>query len=687
MSLKLVATAQIVATFSGAIFWLLLALLLHPFTFGEVGWLYSISMLVSTAASLGLGKSLIVLRRPSPRLAFYLTLFSSTVAGVTLSLLLNPWAGLMVFGFSLFSFSFHLQLSQENFRGYLTIWLARSSLLFLPLFLYLWKNEVWLILFGLFLCHFLPSLTILTRLSRFPVTMVTENFIPKLVGCFFTDLGSASLSFLDKVIAGKLFGMEILGLYYFSTRFFYLLAALPQTFFFYSLSTRSTQMRSFALKSSLLLLAASFPLTFLIPHLFPDYSSSVNSLRVILLALVPATISQVCSSELLSDQKPAGSSSAYALAIVIQLLSLTVLGRRFGLLGLSLSFLLTHSLLAFLLFLMPKVRGESRRVTIGVICLLFLLPLLLSTLSFPRFEHGIDYLRAEDLAMDTLVRITAIDENLQRARTAVENALKKIHELEDLLSSEKEGTEIWRLNHSNSWAHLSPETFQVLQESLRYAELTNGAFDPTVKPLVDLWMKKVRETGRLPSSQELQETKELVNWRNLILENGRARFAREGMQVTLGGIAKGYAADLACDILRSSGIKAGMVQIGGEIRVFGKCWRIGIQHPRKPEEILETIELSEGAVSTSGDYVRVYFLGARRIHHIIDPQTGEPATRCQSTTVVAPTGTQADALSTAVFVLGPEKGRELLENLGVFGLIVDADGNLIHTRGWELLRS
>jgi len=686
MSLKLVATAQIVAAFSGALFWLFLALLLHPFAFGEVGWLYSVSMLVSTVASLGLGKSLLVSRYPSPEFSLYLTLFSSTLAGGILSLFLNPWAGLMVFGFSLFSLSFHLELSRKNFLGYLRLWFARSALLSLPLLLYAWRAEIWTILLGLFFCHFLPSIPSLLRSSSdFSVTIVTDK-LPKLAGYLFTDLGSASLSFLDKIVAGRFFGMEVLGLYYFSTRFLYLFTFLPQTLFFYSLSTRSTRVRFLALKTSLPLLVISFPLTFVVPHLFHDYSSSVEALRLMLPALVPITISQVSSSELLSDQKPAGPSSVYAVAVAFQLLSLVLLGRRFGVLGLSLSFLLTHSLLTLLLLLMLKVRRENRRIGIGLACLCFLLPLVLSTLSFPRFELGADYVKVEDLAMDTLMRITVFDENLQKAKAAVENALREIHRLEDLLSSEKEGTEIWKLNHSSSWVNLSPETFQVLQESLRYAELSDGAFDPTIKPLVDLWMKRVRETGRLPSAGELENAKLLVNWRDLILENGRARFCREGMQVTLGGIAKGYAADFACKVLKSAGIRAAMIQIGGEIRVFGKSWRIGIQHPRKPEEILETIELSEGAVSTSGDYVRVYFLGARRIHHIIDPRTGEPATLCQSVTVVAPAGTQADALSTAAFVLGPERGRMILENQHVFGLFVDSQGNLIHTSGWELLR-
>ncbi|MEM2481449.1 MAG: FAD:protein FMN transferase [Candidatus Hadarchaeales archaeon] len=690
MKMKIIALAQAMATLSGSLFWLVLALLLHPFAFGEVGYFFSISMLLSTIASLGLGKSLIVSKFPDPERSLYLTLISSTALGLPLTLL-HPGAGLLVLGFSLFSLSFHLQLARKNFSGYLRLWIARSALLILPLLLYLLLQQTWAIFLGLFLAHFLPSLAVLSRPSVTIVTSAPKQnarvaiVTPKLAGYLLTDLGSASLGFLDKVVAGHLLGMEILGLYYFSSRLLYLFAALPQTLFFYSLSTQSKGMRSLALKSSLLLLAGGLGFSLLLPRLFPDYSGSLRAFQLMLLALVPATLSQVCSAELLSEQRPASTSSAYAITVPLQLLSVVALGRRFGLTGLAASFLLTQCLLTILLILIPRLGRERRRAAVGAACLLVLLPVLVSHLSLPRFEFGRDYVRAEDLAMDTFVRITACDENLEKAREAVQLALREVHELEDLLSCEKEGTEIWKLNHSGTeWVELSPKTYQVLQEALRYAELSDGAFDPTVKPLVDLWMKKVKERGRLPSTSELQGARELVDWRALVLENGRARFLKEGMQVTLGGIAKGYAADLACEILRSR-VEAGMVQIGGEIRVFGKPWRIGIQHPRKPEEILQTIELSEGAVSTSGDYVRVYFLGARRIHHIIDPRTGEPATQCQSVTVVASRGIDADPLSTASFVLGPENGRLLLERLGAFGLFVDSSGNLLQTENWGLL--
>ena len=155
------------------------------------------------------------------------------------------------------------------------------------------------------------------------------------------------------------------------------------------------------------------------------------------------------------------------------------------------------------------------------------------------------------------------------------------------------------------------------------------------------------------------------------------------MQITLGGIAKGYAVDRACEILISSGaVGRALVDIGGDIRVVGKgSWTIGVQHPRK--NLYIKIELENCAVASSGDYQRYFFLGNVRIHHIIDPRTGCPADESAGTTVIAETCTAADALSTAVFVAGPEDGRELLDSLGLKGLIVTRDEETIASSLWD----
>jgi len=290
------------------------------------------------------------------------------------------------------------------------------------------------------------------------------------------------------------------------------------------------------------------------------------------------------------------------------------------------------------------------------------------------------------VAMDTTVSITVIENDTEKATTAVKDAFNEIIRIEGLMSPEEESSEIYVLNHSGtSWVNLSPETIYVLKKSLYYSEISGGCFDPTVKPLVDMWMKKVKTQGKIPDPTDLSDELELVGWENLVIdeENGRARFLKEGMQVTLGGIAKGYAIDRACEVLEKSGVKQALVDVGGDIRTIGaKSWTVAIQHPRQESEWLGIIELENEAVATSGDYRRFFFLGSTRIHHIINPKTGYPAEACMSVTVVTENCIDADALSTTVFVMGPDDGKELLDFLGIKGLIVTSDGQTITSNSW-----
>jgi thiamine biosynthesis lipoprotein len=289
--------------------------------------------------------------------------------------------------------------------------------------------------------------------------------------------------------------------------------------------------------------------------------------------------------------------------------------------------------------------------------------------------------------MDTRVLIIAIDNDTQKAVRAVKAAFEEIQRVERLMSHTDESSGIYALNHAGTdWVSLSPELVYVLKKSTYYSELSEGLFDPTVKPLVDLWMQKVRARGRLPTTDELSEALALVAWENMLIdeEGGRVRFLDGRMEVILGGIAKGYAVDRACEVLAESGVEQALVEIGGDIKVFGaRSWNIAIQHPRRELEYLGVIELENAAVATSGDYWRYFLLGERRVHHILNPKTGQPADTSMSVTVIAENCIDADALSTSVFVLGPEKGKELLDFLGIKGLIVTSDEQIITSKAWN----
>ncbi|MBI5893748.1 MAG: FAD:protein FMN transferase, partial [Deltaproteobacteria bacterium] len=159
------------------------------------------------------------------------------------------------------------------------------------------------------------------------------------------------------------------------------------------------------------------------------------------------------------------------------------------------------------------------------------------------------------------------------------------------------------------------------------------------------------------------------------------KLGRKGMRINLGGIAKGYIVSQAAEKIKSKGIKKGIIHAGGDMFVFNesdnKPFKIGIQHPREKDKIIGTIEILNGAVATSGDYERFFIKDGIRYHHIMDPKTGFPASKIRAVTIVAKDGTMADAISTAVFVMGLEDGMKLIEKLpDIEGLIIDANGNV-----------
>ncbi|HWR89689.1 MAG TPA: FAD:protein FMN transferase, partial [Dissulfurispiraceae bacterium] len=199
------------------------------------------------------------------------------------------------------------------------------------------------------------------------------------------------------------------------------------------------------------------------------------------------------------------------------------------------------------------------------------------------------------------------------------------------------------------------------------------------------------EKKTIPGKEEINEKMIRVGYRNIILDRGqRTVFLKKGgMQINLGGILKGYAADKAVDVLRENGIRSGIVAIGGDIRAFGsrpggEPWKVGVQNPRqtgKDDEILATVNLTDRAISTAGDYERYYIRDGVRYHHILDPKTGYPAKGCRSVTVIAADGITADGFDTGLFVLGPAKALSILGKLGLDGIVVDEDGKVFVTDG------
>jgi FAD:protein FMN transferase len=298
------------------------------------------------------------------------------------------------------------------------------------------------------------------------------------------------------------------------------------------------------------------------------------------------------------------------------------------------------------------------------------------------------YTRSQ-LLMGTTVEITAVSTDEAKAYDAMTAAFGEIRRLENLLSTYIPASELSRVNQA---AGINPvavslEVLYVVQEALRIAQLTEGGFNIAIGPAIDLW--RVTDQPRIPTASELGAVRLLIQYENIKWdEKDRTIFlTQKGMRIDVGGIGKGYAADQAEAILRRSGIDNGIIAVAGDIKAFGRkpdrtAWNIAIQHPRRQDIPLAELDLENEAVSTSGDYERVFMKEGRRYHHILDPMTLQPADRSQSVTVVAKQGIFTDALSTGIFVMGPEKGMALLEQLpGVEGVIVDAQGRVSVSSG------
>lgn len=287
-------------------------------------------------------------------------------------------------------------------------------------------------------------------------------------------------------------------------------------------------------------------------------------------------------------------------------------------------------------------------------------------------------LRQSRLLLGTVVEIAALGPDQARLEAAVNNAFAEIARIEALMTPHQPQSDVSRLSAASDEATVASETAEVIALGLQVAAASDGALDLTLGRVKALWAIE-SETPRIPSSEELAEALEETGPAALQLDGRQVRKAAPQLAVDLGAVAKGYAVDRAVAVLRAAGVTQASVNAGGDIFLLGdhggRPWRIGIQHPRNDQQVAATLLVADQAVVTSGDYERFFERDGVRYHHIFDPKTGRPGDRCQSASVVAPSAALADALSTAVFVLGPEAGLALVEKFpGALALVIDAAG-------------
>ncbi len=293
------------------------------------------------------------------------------------------------------------------------------------------------------------------------------------------------------------------------------------------------------------------------------------------------------------------------------------------------------------------------------------------------------------LHMGTLVSITAVASTDLAAHSAINAGFQEVKRLEQLLSTWIPSSELSLVNASAGIrpVPVSLETWTVVQRAKQAADMTGGGFNIAIGPAVDAW--RVTEGQRIPTEAELDALRPLVDLQAVRadLREQTVYLEKPGMRVDVGGIGKGYAADQAVLAMKKAGALAGVVALSGDIKTFGQLpgrrkFPVGIQHPRKEGAVLAYIDLEDEAISTAGDYERFFERDGVRYHHILDPKTLQPARGCQSVTVIAKEGVWADGLDTGIFVMGPERGMELVEQLpDVEAIIVGHDGRVFLSSG------
>jgi thiamine biosynthesis lipoprotein len=302
-----------------------------------------------------------------------------------------------------------------------------------------------------------------------------------------------------------------------------------------------------------------------------------------------------------------------------------------------------------------------------------------------------EWLKDQRELMGTQVTVELWADDIESGKKVIRQVFDEVPRLDEMMNPWNPKSELSRINReaANRAVVTTPEVMEVVTKALYYSRLSNGAFDISFASVGQHYDYRM---GRSPDEKTLNADKTNIDYQAIILDPKASTlfFSRPGLQIDLGGIAKGYAVDAGVDILRRAGVVAAVVGAGGDSRILGDLGNrprvIGIRHPRNKDEYAVVVPLADTAISTSGDYERFFMTDGVRYHHILDPQTGRSASQVQSASVIATKAIDSDALSTTSFVLGVERGLELINSLpGIDAIIIDGQGKLHYSQ--ELLLS
>ncbi|MFC1838677.1 FAD:protein FMN transferase [Thermodesulfobacteriota bacterium] len=295
------------------------------------------------------------------------------------------------------------------------------------------------------------------------------------------------------------------------------------------------------------------------------------------------------------------------------------------------------------------------------------------------------------LAMGTTVTVILIYEKGFNYKKAMDSAFDEINRLSNMMNHYKDDSLLSILNRNGSLSNADPSLLEVIKNALYYYEITDGAFDITVYPIIEIFRKNFQEKNAPPSQEDINRVLEYVGSDKIEINGTDIKLKKKGMKIILAGLAKGYIVDKASEVLLAHGIENHLINAGGDMKAVGlrddgKLWKAAIQDPKKGNKHLDVIELTNTAVATSGNYEN-YFDAEKIYHHITNPKTGFSPVLNSSASIIAPTAMEADALATALMVMPPDYGVRFINSLpGRESLVFTRNNEIKKSAGWESVK-
>lgn len=296
---------------------------------------------------------------------------------------------------------------------------------------------------------------------------------------------------------------------------------------------------------------------------------------------------------------------------------------------------------------------------LGILFLIFCIVLIVAVV------YDMQETTETQFVLDTVSTIT-VDGN---KKEVVDRAFRRVREIEEHMTSYSETSDL-------ATGNITRDTSYVISKGIEYGKISDGSFDITIKPICDLWNIN-GDSPKVPAQEEIEQALQFVDYRKVVVNDGNLAMP-EGMKLELGAIAKGYAADEACRVLREAGIDDGIVDLGGNIVALGEK-KVGIRNPlaQNDGDYFATVKIHDCAVATSGGYERYFEQDGVRYHHIFDPSSGYPVeTDVLSATVICPKAIDADCWSTILFSAGVEKAEDYAEAYGLTAVLIDVNCNV-----------